>query len=135
MANASSAIWVDVFNHDGEIVTAEVHLTPRELKKVADVTLHFDGGFLADMKLAGFSVWRKFDGGWSVTFPQHTWVERGSKQRFTFLRPENEKSRLGWEPIEQAVMNAVRKAQEAEIVSRVAPEGVLAAEEPKDGEQ
>lgn len=107
-------IMVRVFDFNGDTVDAEVRLTPTEPKKVADVTLHFTGGFLSDMKLTGFSVWRRFDNQWSVSFPQQTWRDRGERKRYSFLRPQQEgrEGQTGWQTIEQDVVLAVKTAQQ-----------------------
>lgn len=104
--------FVEIYNYNEEKVTAEVILTPGDEKKIAEVVLHFDGGFFADWKLSGFSVWRKVDGSWSVTFPQQTWMERGERRRFTFLRPEEERKRDAWGVLEQEILRATVKASE-----------------------
>lgn len=82
-------------------------------KKIADVILHFTGGWLADMALYGISVWKKVDGEWSVTFPQHSWVDKatGEKKRVTFLRPSVGKNKAAWVQVEQEIITAVRQAE------------------------
>jgi hypothetical protein len=57
--------------------------------KLADAELHFDqdDGVLGGLKLIGFSVWSRRDGGRNVTFPARQYSVNGERRSFALLRP------------------------------------------------
>ena len=55
--------------------------------KLADAELHFSGGPLDALKLVGFSVWERRQGGRNVTFPSRQYVVNGERRSFALLRP------------------------------------------------
>lgn len=56
--------------------------------KLADVELHFAGGELDGLKLTGFAVWaRKDGGGKNVTFPARQFTVHGERRHYSLLRP------------------------------------------------
>lgn len=55
--------------------------------KLADAELHFTEGPLDGMKLIGFSVWERRDGGRNVTFPARQYSVNGERRSFALLRP------------------------------------------------
>jgi hypothetical protein len=55
--------------------------------KLADAELHFHDGVLAGLKLVGFSIWQRRDGGRSVTFPARQYSVNGERRSFALLRP------------------------------------------------
>ena len=55
--------------------------------KLADVELHFPDGELAGLKLIGFAVWERRDGGRNVTFPARSYAVNGERRSFALLRP------------------------------------------------
>jgi hypothetical protein len=65
--------------------------TPAE--KLADAEIHFtDGateawGPLTGLKLIGFGVWERRDGGRTVTFPARQYSVNGERRSFALLRP------------------------------------------------
>ena len=55
--------------------------------KLADVELHFAGGQLDGLRLIGFAVWARRDGGGkNVTFPARQFTVRGERRSYTLLR-------------------------------------------------
>jgi hypothetical protein len=54
--------------------------------KLADAELHFSGGPLDGLKLAGFSVWERKTGGRNVTFPARQYTVNGERRSFALLR-------------------------------------------------
>jgi hypothetical protein len=55
--------------------------------KLADVELHFAGGELDGLRLIGFAVWARRDGGGkNVTFPARQFTVRGERRSYTLLR-------------------------------------------------
>ena len=55
--------------------------------KLADAELHFSGGPLDGLKLIGFSVWERKNGGRNVTFPARQYTVNGERRSFVMLRP------------------------------------------------
>lgn len=58
--------------------------------KLADAELHFSGGPLDGLKLIGFAVWERRNGGRNVTFPARQYSVNGERRSFTLLRPIGE---------------------------------------------
>ncbi len=59
--------------------------------KLADVEVVFEGeaGPFSGLKLIGFAVWERRDGGKSVTFPARNYSVNGERRSFALLRPAN----------------------------------------------
>ena len=55
--------------------------------KLADAELHFSGGALDGLKLIGFAVWERKNGGRNVTFPARQYLVNGERRSFALLRP------------------------------------------------
>jgi hypothetical protein len=55
--------------------------------KLADAELHFSGGPLDGLKLIGFAVWERKNGGRNVTFPARQYSVNGDRRSFALLRP------------------------------------------------
>lgn len=56
--------------------------------KLADAELHFNDGALDGLKLIGFAVWeRRNGGGRNVTFPARQYSVNGERRSFALLRP------------------------------------------------
>ena len=55
--------------------------------KLADAELHFAGGELDGLKLIGFAVWERKNGGRNVTFPARAYSVNGERRSFALLRP------------------------------------------------
>lgn len=55
--------------------------------KLADAELHFSEGPLTGLKLVGFAVWERKNGGRNVTFPARQYSVNGERRSFALLRP------------------------------------------------
>jgi len=55
--------------------------------KLADAELHFSGGPLDGLKLVGFSVWERKQGGRNVTVPARQYSVNGERRSYALLRP------------------------------------------------
>lgn len=55
--------------------------------KLADAELHFSEGVLDGLKLIGFAVWERRNGGRNVTFPARQFAVNGERRSFALLRP------------------------------------------------
>ena len=69
-----------------------VKIIPNEKRqptgKLADAELHFTDGELEGLKLIGFSIWeRREGGGRNVTFPARQYTVNGERRSFALLRP------------------------------------------------
>ncbi len=75
----------------GELVS--VKIIPNEQGnppgKLADAEVVFEAesGPLSGMKLIGFAVWERRDGGRNVTFPARQYSVNGERRSFALLRP------------------------------------------------
>jgi len=71
-------------------MTIEIIESPNtsSLGKIADAELHFSDGPLAGLKLIGFGIWeRRNGGGRNVTFPARQYSVNGERRSFALLRP------------------------------------------------
>jgi hypothetical protein len=77
----------------GELVS--VKIIPNEQGnppgKLADAEVIFeaDAGPLSGMKLIGFTIWERRDGGRNVTFPARQYSVNGDRRSIALLRPAN----------------------------------------------
>ena len=55
--------------------------------KLADAELHFTDGALEGLKLVGFGIWERRQGGRNVTFPARQYSVNGERRSFSLLRP------------------------------------------------
>jgi len=55
----------------------------------AEVVFEADAGPLSGLKLIGFAVWERRDGGRNVTFPARQYSVNGERRSFALLRPAN----------------------------------------------
>jgi hypothetical protein len=55
--------------------------------KLAEAELHFSGGPLDGLKLVGFAVWERKNGGRNVTVPARQYSVNGERRSFALLRP------------------------------------------------
>ena len=56
--------------------------------KLAEAEIHFEDGYFQGLKLVGFSVWeRRNGGGRNVTFPARQYSVNGERRSFSLLRP------------------------------------------------
>ena len=55
----------------------------------AEVIFETEAGPLSGLKLIGFSVWERRDGGKNVTFPARQYSVNGERRSFALVRPAN----------------------------------------------
>lgn len=55
----------------------------------AEVVFEADAGPLNGLKLIGFAIWERRDGGRNVTFPARQYSVNGERRSFALLRPAN----------------------------------------------
>ena len=71
-----------------DTMTIHISLTDADQPegKLADAELHFTAGPLKGLKLVGFTVWRRRNGGQNVTFPARQYSADGQWRSFALLR-------------------------------------------------
>ena len=78
-------------NATGSMQNVTVKLVPNDKGnppgKLADAELHFTDGALAGLKLIGFAIWERKNGGRIVTFPARQYAVNGERLSFALLRP------------------------------------------------
>jgi hypothetical protein len=98
----------------GELVS--VKIIPNEQGnppgKLADAEVIFeaDAGPLSGMKLIGFTVWERRDGGRNVTFPARQYSVNGERRSFALLRPANGEF-SAQDPIRQCILEAYSRTE------------------------
>ena len=79
--------------------------------KLADAELHFTEGALDGLKLIGFSVWeRRNGGGRNVTFPARQYSVNGERRSFALLRPATGEL-SAQDPIRQVILDAYSRVE------------------------
>ena len=75
----------------GTMQNVTVKITPNDKGnppgKLADAELHFTDGALAGLKLIGFAIWERKNGGRTMTFPARQYAVNGERRSFALLRP------------------------------------------------
>lgn len=80
--------------------------------KLADAELHFVDGVLAGLKLIGFSIWeRRNGGGRNVTFPARQYAVNGERRSFALLRPATDAA--GQEAVRDLILAAYVEHEQA----------------------
>ena len=73
--------------------------------KLADAELHFAEGALDGLKLIGFAIWeRRNGGGRNVTFPARQYSVNGERRSFALLRPAGDAT--GQERLRDLILQA-----------------------------
>ena len=99
----------------GELVS--VKIIPNEqgspAGKLADAEVVFEAEAspLSGMKLVGFAVWERRDGGRNVTFPARQYSVNGERRSFALLRPANGDA-SAQEAIRQCILEAYERSEE-----------------------
>ena len=93
----------------GELVSVKIipneHGTPAG--KLADAEVVFEGeaGPFSGLKLIGFAIWERRDGGRNVTFPARQYSVNGERRSFALLRPAT-----GEPSAQEAIRDAILEA-------------------------
>ena len=78
----------------------------------AEVVFEAEAGPLSGMKLIGFSVWERRDGGKNVTFPARQYSVNGARRTFALLRPSRE-DRSAQDAIRERILDAYNRLEDA----------------------
>jgi hypothetical protein len=76
----------------------------------AEVVFEAEAGPLSGLKLIGFSVWERRDGGRNVTFPARQYSVNGERRSFALLRPTNGET-SAQEAIKQCILDAYTREE------------------------
>ena len=71
----------------------------------AEVVFEADAGPLSGLKLIGFSIWERRDGGKNVMFPARQYTVNGNRRSFALLRPSTE-DRSAQDAIRNCILDA-----------------------------
>ena len=77
----------------------------------AEVIFEADAGPLSGLKLIGFSVWERRDGGKNVTFPARQYSVNGERRSFSLLRPANGDAGVQ-DAIRQCILDAYSRVEQ-----------------------
>ena len=96
-------------NQNAEVVSVRIipNTEGKPPGKLADAEVIFEDEAdpLYGLKLIGFSVWERRDGGRNVTFPARQYSVNGERRSFALLRPANGDAGAQ-EPIRQRILDA-----------------------------
>ena len=98
----------------GELVS--VKIIPNEqgspAGKLADAEVVFEAeaGPLSGMKLIGFAVWERRDGGRNVTFPARQYSVNGERRSYALLRTANGDASVQ-KAIQECILDAYSRVQ------------------------
>ena len=98
-----------MYESKGEVVS--VKIVPNDkgnpAGKLADAEVIFEdeASPLYGLKLIGFGVWERRDGGRNVTFPARQYSVNGERRSFALLRPANGEL-SAQDPIRQCILEA-----------------------------
>jgi hypothetical protein len=98
----------------GEVVSVKIMPNPsgNPPGKLAEAELIFeaDAGPLRGMRLIGFAVWERRDGGRNVTFPARQYSVNGERRSFALLRPANGEANAQ-DAIRQCILDAYSREE------------------------
>ena len=90
--------------------------------KPADPEVMFEAasGPLSGMKLVGFAVWERRDGGRNVTFPARQYSVNGERRSFALLRPANGDA-SAQEAIKRCILDAYQRSEAHSLIDQKVP--------------
>jgi len=74
----------------------------------AEVVFEAEAGPLSGLKLIGFSIWERRDGGRNVTFPARSYTQNGERRTYVLLRPTNGELSTQ-DPIKTCILDAYNR--------------------------
>ena len=101
---------------NGEVMTVTIlpNTNGGPQGKLADAEVIFEAGSgpLQGLRLIGFGVWERRDGGRNVTFPARQYSVNGERRSFALLRPANGDASVQ-DAIRQCILDAYSRAETA----------------------
>ena len=97
---------------NGNVVSVKIiRNTGNPAGKLADAEVIFEAaGPLSGLKLVGFAVWERRDGGKNVTFPARQYSVNGARRSFALLRSSTE-DRTTQDAIRDCILDAYNRAE------------------------
>src|SRR5512139_2596527 len=99
---------------NGDLVSVKIipNEQDRPPGKLADAEVIFEAGAgpLSGLRLIGFAVWERRDGGKNVTFPARQYSVNGERRSFALLRPANGDA-SAQEAIRQCILDAYQRSE------------------------
>ena len=103
-------------NHAGNVVSVKIIPNAKggPAGKLADAEVIFEAeaGPLSGLKLVGFAVWERRDGGRNVTFPARQYSVNGDRRSFALLRPSTD-DRSAQDAIRDRILDAYNSLEVA----------------------
>ena len=103
-------------NGNGEVMSVKIVRNDKGSPngKLADAEVIFEAGSgpLQGLRLIGFGVWERRDGGRNVTFPARQYSVNGERRSFALLRPANGDANAQ-DAIRQSILDAYTRAEVA----------------------
>lgn len=100
---------------NGEVVSVKIVPNDRGNPpgKLADAEVIFGAGTgpFEGLRLIGFGVWERRDGGRNVTFPARQYSVNGERRSFALLRPANGET-TAQDAIRQYILDAYSRTEE-----------------------
>jgi hypothetical protein len=100
--------------HAGNVLSVKIIPTDKGNPpgKLADAEVIFeaDAGPLSGMKLVGFAVWERRNGGKNVTFPARQYSVNGARRSFALLRSSGE-DRTRQDAIRECILDAYNRVE------------------------
>ena len=101
-------------NGNGEMVSVRILRndsgSPQGKLADAEVIFEANSGPLKGLKLIGFGVWERRDGGRNVTFPARSFSINGERRSFALLRPATGDASVQ-DAIRQSILDAYTRAE------------------------
>ena len=101
---------------NGEVVSVTIlpNSSGTPQGKLADAEVIFEAGSgpLEGLRLIGFAVWERRDGGRNVTFPARQYSVNGERRSFALLRPANGDASVQ-DAIRQCILDAYSRVEAA----------------------
>ncbi len=98
----------------GELVSVKIIVneqgSPAGKLADAEVVFEAEAGPLSGLKLIGFSVWERRDGGRNVTFPARQYSVNGERRSYALLRPATGEP-AAQDPIRQCILDAYQRLE------------------------
>ena len=101
---------------NGEVMSVKIlpNTSSSPQGKLADAEVIFGAasGPLQGLRLLGFAVWERRDGGRNVTFPARQYSVNGERRSFALLRPTNGDASVQ-DAIRQSILDAYSRLETA----------------------
>lgn len=98
----------------GELMSVKIipneQASPQGKLADAEVIFEAEAGPLSGLRLIGFAVWERRDGGRNVTFPARQYSVNGERRSYALLRPANGEA-SAQDAIRQYILDAYSRVE------------------------